>query len=469
MALPVTVGVIVGGTLGFAVPACATFGATFAAPANVHVTHTPTGDHAVQEPGSPLKLSRWDVTLAHEGLKHGYFVVKSDIQWHELWPTVDADKVPLLPRDIDFTREMLLVSSPSATETTGSEVRTAILNDRELHVYVTETELGAECPPNADAAAKSYDLARVQLIDDKPITFHVDTELGEACGKPPEATVACKPDHTNAPLAAKLKVEPTTKVVCQVAEVHADRPVFDMTWTWESAPPGSVAKIDVAHGGRSVTFVPEVIGTYRLLLEVSDDLARKGTTTVDVDVPPPNAPLSLQMAWTKMDPEDDPSTFPRIELHAFGVTPEMPKAGGPAPRGSDVAWGKVRDCSLAAPVASCTAKLAGPTTLMTLDPKSSKGFALAVHYVDERVVGQPVVCVRSYADGKLSADRCDPDKRDADSWWNVGVIDSKTGKTMEMIAGELAAAAHAASADGGVSEGGPAVVAADAGAGAPKP
>jgi hypothetical protein len=436
--------------LALAIGACA----TFAAPANVRVMRTAAGQRSVQEMGTNLKLSRWEITLNHEGLKRGYFVVMSDIQWHELWPTVDADKVPLLPRDIDFTREMLVVSSPLSADIIGSEVKSAILNDREAHVYVTESELGAECPPNPDAASKSYDLVRVPRVEDKPVTFHVDTELGEPCGKPPDATIACRPDHSTVPLVEKLSVEPATKVACQVAELRASHPVFDLTWTWDSMPPGSAAKIDVAHGGRAVTFVPEVFGTYRLLLEVSDDLARKGSVTADVIVPPPAGPLSLQMVWTKMSPEDDPSTFPRIELHAFGVTPEAPKAGKPAPHGPEVPWGKVRDCSISAALATCTVKMAGATTVMTLAPASSKGFALAVHYIDDRVVGQPVVCVHSYRDGKLQADVCDPDKRDADTWWNVGVIDSRTGKTMEMLTQELTlAAAKASVPDGGTVDG----------------
>jgi hypothetical protein len=426
--------------------------ATFAAPANVHVLRTPIGDHALQEAGTSLKLSRWEIALAREGLKRGYFVVKSDVQWRELWPTVDADKIPLLPVDIDFAKEMLLVSSPAGADTTTSEVKTVIQNDRELHVYVTESELGTDCPANADAASKNYDLVRVQRIEDKPVDFHVDTELGEPCGKPPEATIACRPDGSSGPLVAKLSVDPATKVACQVSALQASHPIFDLTWTWDSLPSGSAAKIDVAHGSRAVSFVPEAIGIYRLLLEVSDDLARKGSVTVDVKVPPPAAPLALQMVWTKMDPQDDPSTFPRIELHAFGVTPEALRAGMPAPRPPEVPWGRVKDCSIAASLPSCKAKAAGPTTIMTLEPSASKGFAVAVHYLDERVPGQPVVCVRSYHDGKQQADVCDPDKRDADAWWEVGVIDSRTGKTSEMLAQELNAAVRPTAPDGGAVE-----------------
>jgi hypothetical protein len=461
---------------------------TFAPPTNVHVLRTPSGDRAVQEEGTSLKLHRWDIALAREGLKRGYFVVKSDLEWRELWPRVDADKVPLLPFDLDFAREMLLVASPPSADAVGSEFKAVVEADRSIHVYVNETELGVDCPVSADDAAKNYDLVRVQRVDDKDVTYHVDSGFGPPCGKPPVAAITCKPDHSTEALSGKLIVEPATKVVCVVSGLESSRPVFDLTWVWDSIPLGSAAKIDVAKGSRGVTFVPEVIGTYRLALEVSDDLARKGTVTVDIDVPPPGAPLALQMVWTKLDANDDPAALPRVDLHALGVpfdaagaaTPSgAAKSAKPPPRPPEVAWGKVADCSakelLAAAAISaatgtagtqgtpgtpadkpapaalsripwCTAKTAGSTTLMTLDPAASKSYALAVHYTDERVVGQPILCVRAYRDGKLQAERCDPDKRSADSWWTVGVIDSRSGKTTEMVAEEIAAAARVSQA-----------------------
>jgi hypothetical protein len=444
---------------------------TFAPPTNIHILHVPSGDRAVQEEGTSLKLSRWEIALAREGLKRGYFVVKSDLEWRELWPRVDSDKVPLLPSDIDFNHEMLLVASPGSPDATASQLKTVILTDRAIHVYSTETELGVDCPPNPDVASKNYDLVRVQRVDDKDVTFHIDTDFGVACGKPPTAGITCKPDHTTATLTGKLSVEPATKVACVVSGLDSSRPVFDLTWVWDSIPLGSAAKIDVATGSRGVTFIPEVIGTYRLALEVSDDLARKGTVTVDIDVPPPAAPLSLQMVWTKLDANDDPSTFPRIDLHAMGVTVPAAAPGKPAPKAPEVPWATAKGCSAAMTVAAaapaaagalpagpawCTAKTAGSTTLMTLDPNASKAYALAVHYTDDRVPGQPILCIRAYRDGKMQAERCDPDKRNADSWWNVAVLDSATGKTTEMVAQEaLAAAAKAAAGAPATTDAGP--------------
>jgi hypothetical protein len=404
-------------------------------PTRIAVTRTPPGEKAVQEEGVSLKTKRWEIAVQREGLKRGFFVVKSDLEWRALWPSTDAEKVPIVPYDVDFSREMLIVSSPPDPDTTASSVQTVVMTDRAVHTYVTQTALGVDCPEGSDLDAKNYDFVRVQRVDDKEVSFHVDTAFGEPCGKPPEATVACKPSSSAAPPGEKLSVPPATAVACIASILKTSRPIFDLTWTWDLLPPGSTAKINVTKGSRAVTFVPDVIGVYRLALDTSDDLQRKGTATVDVTVPPPGGPLSLQMAWTKFDSNDDPATFPRVALHALGVWSASSRP--------TVAWGSVKDCSVDSALPGCTTKIAGPTTLMTLEPTSAKQFAVAVHYADERVEGQPVLCVRAYRDGKLQTEACDPRVRKDDAWWDAAVIDAATGKTPETLAQERAAAAAA--------------------------
>jgi hypothetical protein len=406
-------------------------------PTRVAITRTPPGEKAVQEEGSNLRMKRWGVALTRDGLKRGFFVVKSDLEWRALWPLTDADKVPIVPYDLDFAREMLLVSSPPERDTTASSVQSVVATDRGVHVYVTETALGVDCPQTADVDARDYDLVRVARVDDKEVSFHVDTAFAEPCGKAPVATVACKPKGASAPQDEKLSVPPATPVECIVAGLKSSRPIFDLTWTWDLLPSGSTAKIDVTKGSRAVIFVPDVIGAYRLALETSDDLERKGTATVDVTVPPPSAPLSLQMAWTKFDSADDPATFPRVTLHALREWSPGPPSG--------VSWGAIKDCNLAdSPASWCTAKLAGPTTVMTLEPTSAPRFAVAVHYTDERVEGQPVLCVRAYRDGKMQTEACDPKSRKDDAWWVAFVLDSATGKALPREPSGAATAPQAA-------------------------
>ncbi len=418
-------------------PACS----VLLVPTRVSVTRTPAGEKAVQEEGTPLKIKRWDVAVSRDGLKRGFFVAKSDVEWRALWPSTDADKVPIVPYDLDFSREMLLVSSPPEHDTTASAVQNVVETDRGVHVYVIETVLGGDCPERPGVDARDYDFVRVPRVDDKEVSFHVDTTLGEPCGKPPETAVSCKPRGTSAPREERLSVQPDTAVDCTVSDLKSSRPILDMTWTWDLLPSGSTAKIDVIKGSRGVAFLPDVIGVYRVALETTDDLERKGTSTVDVTVLPPGGPLSLQMAWTRFDSNDDPATFPRVALHAVGTWSTAPHP--------TVSWGTVKDCSVDSAAPWCTAKLAGPTTLMTLEPTAARQFAVAVHYTDERVEGQPVLCVRAYRDGKMQTEACDPSARKEDTWWDAAVIDAATGKTLDALAQERAAASHKGAPDAG--------------------
>jgi hypothetical protein len=89
----------------------------------------------------------------------------------------------------------------------------------------------------------------------------------------------------------------------------------------------------------------------------------------------------------------------------------------------------------------------GFTTVMTMDPSATKLFGVAVHYTDDRVEGQAIPCVRAYQDGKLVTDLCETSPHKADTWWQVGVFDPGTAKTVQTLAAERAAAAAKAAAD----------------------
>ena len=234
------------------------------------------------------------MTLNHEGLKHGYFVVKSDIQWHELWPTVDADKVPLLPRDIDFTREMLLVSSLGA-DILGSEVRSAVLNDREAHVYVTESELGAECSPEprrrheelrSGARASGGRQAR-----HFPRGHGARRAVRQAPGRD-DRLQAGPLDRASRQKSSGTRSRPPRSAV-PPSGGPGSHPVFDLTWTWDSMPPGSAAKIDVAHGSRAVTFVPEVFSRRTACSKQSDARLTEGERHRRHHGAPSSSPLLL--------------------------------------------------------------------------------------------------------------------------------------------------------------------------------
>src|ERR1700722_18766911 len=63
----------------------------------VVVAHTPVGDRAFHEEGRTMPMNHWELENGASGLKKGFFVVKNEFEWRSLWPTVEADKIPILP------------------------------------------------------------------------------------------------------------------------------------------------------------------------------------------------------------------------------------------------------------------------------------------------------------------------------------------------------------------------------------
>ncbi len=439
----------------------------FAPQTRVTILHTTSADRAIREEGKSLSLDHWQIETAPPGLEKGFFVVKSDLEWHQRWPTVDAEKVPVLPPDFSFAREMLFVVAPPDRDLVGAELRTAVVNEGAIHAYIEETFPGVDCPAPDKDGKPSYDIVRVPLVDGKDVQFHIETSPGDSCGSAPEAKITCRAD---APAGASpdakpafvesLAVDPGTKVSCIVGSFTSPRPVIDLTWTFAALPIGSTSKMVVGPRGTSVSFTPDVFGAYGLQVEVLDDLQRRGASLAEVNATP-RAPFALQLVWTKFDPEDDPSTFPRIELAVqplsadgapLGSAPAAPATKGVvplpgAPGAPPIAWRKSGVCSIESASPYCKAEPMGFTTVASIDPQAAKLFAVGVHFTDERVEGQAVPCVRSYRIGKLVSDVCDTIPRRADSWWQAVVLDAETGKTVQAVAAERSQAAAKVAAD----------------------
>lgn len=409
--------------------------AIVAPPTQVFVSRTPVGDHALHEAGAAVGMQRWDVDVP--GLKRGFHVVKSEVEWRALWPEVKSEKIPLLPADLDFSREMLLIANPTDDLVAAVEVKDVIeTNQGGVHAYVTETLPGVDCPPKPRAAdAALYDLVRVRRIDNKDVKFHLDAFPSDPCGAPPQGHVRCRPTGAGTePLKEKLEVGLATTVSCVAQDLKSTRSITDLTWTFASAPKGTYAKLRVSPGGRGASFTPDSFGSYDVGLEISDDLGRIQNIAANVLVAPPADALALQMVWTKRDASDDLSTLPRVELHALGDTPTGVKLPGgrqlPPP---PIKWGAVHDCSVEEDrrPAGCTAKPLSITTILTLDPTTAPQFAVAVHYTDERFPGGAVVCVRTFRRGVLQGELCDDSPRKENTWWEVETVDAVTGKKID--------------------------------------
>jgi hypothetical protein len=414
------------------------------------VVHTPAGDRAFHEEGRTMSMNHWELDNTPSGLKKGFYVVKNEFEWRALWPGVEADKIPVLPQELDFSKEMLLVTTPLEKDVLATEVKEVVDTEvGKVHVYVAETTPGQDCPPGEkDVDSKNYDLTRVRRVDRKDVVEHIDAIPRPPCGDPPKVIVRCRANGAAAAYEDKMTVGPSAAVGCIAEDLKSLRPIFDLTWSFASLPSATFAKLLVSQGAHGASFVTDVFGTYKLALEVTDDLQRKGTAVAEVNVVPPADALVLQFVWTKFDPSDDPTTFPRIEMHVLGINPpEPPKKGLPKPL-PPIKWGAVPDCALESdkpPPPWCSTKAVGPTTIVTVDPSAAKQFAVALHYTDERFPGQPIACVRAYRNGTMQAELCDPTPR-KEGWWDAGTLDAASGKTPEGLAQDKAAALAAANA-----------------------
>ena len=419
----------------------------------IFVSRVPQGVHAAREEGDPLKLTRWDLD-PRAGLTRGYWVVRSEHAWRELWPGIDAERIPLLPDGIDFTNEMLLVAAPAERAASEVRIHAAIeTSEAGVHVYLSQTLPGTGCPPPPRDDRVPVDLARVRATD-KEIHFHVETRNDPPCSPPPEAKVGCRLNGTADEYQEKLAVEPGKMVTCLSQGKPGSRPVADRTWSFRSLPPGAGAKMTIANGGATITFGTDAFGTYAVGLEVSDDLGRTSKATTDVDVSPAKDALVVQMLWTKFQPSDDPSTFPRVELHVVGdktPLPTLPSRLLPPMASRSVPWILVKgDCTLEndKPPGWCHGHAVGTTSVEEVALDAFPQYRIGVHYVDDRYAGQPVLCVRTFR-GTLASEWCDDKVRSEGNWWDVAHVDAQTGKPPVPPAPPPTPPAASASADAG--------------------
>lgn len=393
----------------------------------------PQGVHTAREEGEALKVTHWDMD-PRPGLTRGYWVVKSERAWRDLWPTIEADRIPLLPDGINFATQMLVVAAPNELAATGARVHQVIdTSENGVHVYVSQQLPGMGCPAEKRDDKVPVDLALVTSVD-KEVHFHVETRNDDPCSPPPEAKIGCHASGDAAAYSENLTVDPGKKVSCLSQGKPGSRPIADRTWSFRSLPPGAETKMTITNNGATIAFDTDVYGTYAVGLEVSDDLGRTAKATSDVNVFPSKDALVVQMVWTKFQPSDDPSTFPRVELHVMGDKTPLPTVALPG-RAIPMAarstpWILVKgDCTLQneKPPAWCKGKAIGVTSIEELPVDAFPQYRIGVHYVDDRFPGQPVLCVRTFR-GDAAAEWCDDKPRSAGSWWDVSRIDSLTGK-----------------------------------------
>ena len=120
--------------------------------------------------------------------------------------------------------------------------------------------------------------------------------------------------------------------------------------------------------------------------------------------------MLVQLTWADVDTTELTTPLPRVLLR---VTQEGPRG---------------QRCSAEVPVPGlCDAKARGPHTYMKI-PASRRKLPISVLYLDERAQEGPAPCVNVWFNGERTVSTCDRDHRHAEDRWELGTLETWTGK-----------------------------------------
>ncbi len=390
----------------------------------ITVVNLANGDKAEEVRGDAVKMKRSpQETLV--GIKPGYFVVRNVDDWKAAWPS--NAEIPQPPASLDAQTQMLLLTAPEAKGIVRTQILKAVETAELYYVYVKETKAGEACP------VKTHDRPAVDGVvvarADKPVRFIVDRDRAEGCGEAPTASIQCRLTTQNTWTTGKVSAQPGDTVECEMnAEARGKFEVVDRVLSFADMPPGSSAKLAFAKGPTRGSFNVDVYGTFTVRAEAADEQGRRGTTTTTIEVAPTKSrDVLAQVVWTNFDRSDDPSTFPRVVL----------RVAEPGPKG--------QRCTPEVPVPGlCEGKQQGAYTYVKV-PASDRKLHLTALYLDERAEKGPSACLHVWFEGQRTVEVCDRAARSADDVWDIGVIDTTSGKLLEAAAAKelLDAAADA--------------------------
>jgi hypothetical protein len=383
------------------------------------------GAMSTPEQGDTIKFTRKD-SERYAGHSPGFFVVRSPEEWDRFWADAPQGTKPARPL-VNFDEQMLAVGYAKSSDAAELRFMRVVDTGGSIHIYVEERTAGAGCPPKEDGP---YDVIAIERSD-KTTHFHIDRLPLDACNTAaPTGKIICRKAGA-VDWSERIKAVPGETIECEADKSKSKNTAADSNWLFSELPPGSMAKLSFSREGQRVSFPIDTFGHFVIGLELSDDQGHSSTASTTIEsLPPPGEPF-LELVWTHFDPNDDPSTFPRIQLHVTEVTKrvaEAAKTHSAKDAGAPPPPAKGADCTIDAPVKPpwCDIKVANFLTLLHFHPTPAAGYEVDVHYDDDRYVGGPVPCVRGFLDGKATADRCDRLKRDADSTWHVGILEGNT-------------------------------------------
>lgn len=374
------------------------------------------GDKTSRELGLDLDVTHVPTT-GFTGQKAGYYVVRSPDDWLLLWSESRPDhaKNPPPPA-MDFKTQMAIVATSADADAMSWEIERVIKEGRTLHVYVNEEEPGRQCKVNNANKAPLMDVVLVESSD-LDVVMHVDRSEADSCGPGPDVAVACKVSGATGAGETKVTAMTGQAIECDNTKAtSASGVVTERNWTLDSRPPGSFTSLSV--NGAHAKLTVDAWGSYAVRFEAVDDQEKRGEATVMIDVPPPYDGNAVQLAWTKYDPKDDPTTFPRFELHVV----EVPfRVGTPN-----------KDCTEEAPKPWCQIKTSAFVKQIDVKPAAKTRYKMVVKYIDDRFQGAPVLCFRTFLPGPSggpakTVDTCDDNVRKAGTVWEPGALDTESG------------------------------------------
>ncbi len=396
-----------------ALMACTTIGRVIVYPAHTDMKSTPDIEGTEL---APTSLG----TENYKGAAPGFHAVRSSDDWLSVWkdPRPDA-RHPPPPSDVSFKDQMVLAAVVDDPKVTALEITAVRRSPDGVHLYVTESLVGDGCtaPPAREEPLMAF--VAVPRVDDD-VHVHQDRIHDPRCSGAPEARIACRVAGSGQAGTDKMSGAPGQTIDCDGTKsaAVAGGTIVDRNWYLETLPLGSTTRLTVSKSTLGATFPLDAWGTYVVRHEVSDDTGKSGRGIATIDVAPPAGYVPIELVWSKFDRSDDPTTFPRVQLHVIEH---------PAPLGD-----RTRDCWLDAPKpAWCEIAEVGVTQQLKLKPQPGKRYRVEVKYVDDRFKGAPVACVRTFAaaSGNKPVDLCEyPDTvRNANAVWSLGAIEPDTG------------------------------------------
>lgn len=322
-----------------------------------------------------------------------------------------AAEPPAFPSTIDPLTEMLVVAATEDEIVSQLKIRRAVETAEKLTVFVRQTMLGEGCVRSSDERIGMDAIVTPRL--DKPVQFYVEDEDGESCGDPPKAEIGCRLAAAPA-WSSKVTAKMGDVVECELSMMAKGKyEVVDQMLSLTESPPSSNAKLAFLGGPTRATLSLDAFGTYSVRAEVTDEGGRRGRATAAIDVVPKKTrDVLVQLTWTDVDMSELMAPLPRVLLR---VTQE----GASGQR-----------CSAEVPVPGlCDAKTRGPYTYMKI-PASRRRLPMSLLYLDERAQAGPSPCVSVWFNGQRTVVTCDHDHRHAEDRWELGTLETWTGKVI---------------------------------------